>query len=175
MRRFSRLLAVMCVLAVPALVRADSISTLPEFNGPQFIDPGPYLPSSVVGTFMILPGDTAITISGTFGNSLTGSTSGVDLYLGSILVAQCVQFTACYNNLTKTPTPWSTTLSPAQMASLGTGMVDFTVVETSQFYVRLGETTLTQITATAPEPSSLLLLGTGAFCVLRVLRRRIAV
>jgi hypothetical protein len=174
MRRYSRLLTLMCVFALPALAHADSISTLPEFNGPQFPDPGPYLPSTVVGSFMILPGDTAITISGTFGNSLTGSTSGVDLYLGSLLVAQCVQFTACYNNLTKTPTPWSMTLSPAQMALLGTGMVDFTVVETSQFYVRLGETTLTQITATAPEPSSLLMLSTGAFCVVAAMRRRLA-
>ena len=175
MRRYLRLLAMLCVFAVPALAHADSISTLPEFNGPQFVDPGPYLPSTVVGSFMILPGDTAITISGTFGNSLTGSTSAVDLYLGPILVAQCVQFTDCYNNLTKTPTPWSTSLTTAQMASLGTGMVDFTVVETSQFYVRLGETTLTQITASAPEPSSLLLLSTGAFCILGVVRRRFAV
>jgi hypothetical protein len=100
----------MCVFAVPGLGHADSISTLPEFNGPEFVDPGPYLPPTVVGNFMILPGDTAITISGTFGNSLTGSTAGVDLYLGSILVAQCVQFTPCYNNLTKIATPWSTTL-----------------------------------------------------------------
>ena len=174
MRRFSRLLAVMCVLAMPALAHADSISTLPEFNGGQYFDPGPYLPSTVIGTFMILPGDTSITIFGTFGNSLTGSTSGVDLYLGSLLVAQCVQFTACYNNLTKTPTPWSMTLSASQMALLGTGSVDFSVVETSQYYVRLGVTTLTQVTATAPEPSSLLLFGTGVFCAVGLLRRRFA-
>jgi hypothetical protein len=123
-----------------------------------------------VGTFVIDPTATAITISGTFGNSFAPSSSGVDLFLGSILVSQCVAFATCYNNIE----PWSTTLTPAQIALLGAGTVNFTAVQTSQFYIRLGETTLTQITASpVPEPSTLLLLATGGLAAAGSMRRRL--
>ena len=60
----------------------------------------------------------------------------------------------------QTPTAWTDTLTAAQLASLGTGPVNLTAVQTSQKNVRLGFTTLDQITAVAtPKPGSLALLG----------------
>lgn len=148
---------VLLALAFASLAMADNVQTLPEYNGTgSYTDPGPYQPPTVVGTFDILAGDTAATISGQFGNSTVGSSAGVDLYLGSILVAQCVEFAACYNG----DVAWSDTLTAGQIASLGTGLVDFTAVQTSQYTIRLGVTTLDQATA-APEPATLGLLGMG--------------
>jgi hypothetical protein len=144
--------------------KADDIQTLGAYDGTLFsIDPGPFDPPTVVGTFNILAGDTSLTISGFFGNSnLFPNSSGVQIFLGSILVAECVEFTTCYTSLTQTA--WTDTLTGADLAALGTGPVDLTAVQTSQFTVRLGVTTLDQVTATAtPEPSSLALLCLGVF------------
>jgi hypothetical protein len=169
MNRFVRTLMV-AVLFLPALAYADSTTTLPEYSGTgNYDDPGPYQPPTVVGTFDITPGDTGITISGTFGNSTVGSSAGVDLYLGSILVGQCVENAACYTSVV----PWSDTLTAVQIAELGTGIVDFTAIQTSQFTIQLGETTLVQTTAT-PEPSSLLLFGSGALAMVGAFRRKLA-
>lgn len=59
----------------------------------------------------------------------------------TILVGQCIEFAACW---TSGPTPWSDSLSLADLASLGLGTsVPFVVAETSQFIIRLGVTTIT--------------------------------
>ncbi len=151
------LLAAALVFLVSGVsARADDIQTIGEYSSAiKSTDPGPYDPPTVVGTFNILAGDTSATISGFFGDSLSGTSAGVDVYLGSILVAQCVEFSACYTS----GASWSDTLSAADLASLGTGPVNLTAVETSQFYVRLGVTTLDQVAT--PEPGTILLLGVG--------------
>jgi len=124
---------------------ADDIQMLGEYFAPgMFYDPGPYQPTTVLGTFEILPGDTAVTISGTFGNSISTSSAAVNLFLGSIEVAQCTRSAACWNAYAKAPSPWSYTLTAGQIASLGTGPVNFSATQTAQITIELGQTKLVQ-------------------------------
>ena len=166
----------LAALAGATYANADNIQTLGQYTGTNYYnDPGPYQPPTVIGTFNILPGDTSIDLTGTFGNSVNSSSAGENLFLGDVEVASCVEFAYCYENLSGTPTPWSYDLTSAQIAALGTGIVDFTVVQTSQFLIQVGETTLDQAPGTAitPEPGSLMLLGTGLLGFAGVMRHRL--
>jgi hypothetical protein len=55
-----------------------------------------------------------------------------------IMVAQCLQFSACYLDTT----PWGDTLSQSQLESFGLGTtIDLVVTQTSQLVIQLGKTT----------------------------------
>jgi hypothetical protein len=64
------------------------------------------------------------------------------------LIAQCFENAACWTS--GTPTPWSDTLTGAQLAGwLGTTQ-DEVVTQTSQYVIQLGETTFDFSTTTGP-------------------------
>ena len=151
--------------------------TLPEFSGPAALD-GTY----AVGSFAFsLPPDEQIIaaiISGTFGNSLSPSSSGVNVFLDGIQVASCVPNTAC----TQTPGPdsWSFAFDPSSLGIFSDGFAALSAIQTGGVHVRLGSLTLQLTTeplpSQVPEPTTLVLTTLGAglatWASLRTERRR---
>jgi hypothetical protein len=67
----------------------------------------------------------------------------------AILVAQCVEFATCWSSAT--PTPWSDTLTTANLTSLGLGTTQpLVAAQTSETIIRLGVTTIDFTTSGAP-------------------------
>src|SRR5579883_1521703 len=143
-------------------VRADTIiSTLPEYTSSGF----PSYPSDLttIGTFTYtLPVGqdiTSITYSGQTGNSAGAATAPFSLYLNNILIKQVTTSDIEYAG---GPHPFSYTFSPSDFSSFAGGSATLAFVQTDDFYVHLGQSTLTIITPqSTPAPASLLTAGMG--------------
>ncbi len=145
--------AIRCVVLFAASifgVTATTITTtLPEFNGP-YNPTGPYpLPAVTVGsfTYTIPAGEHIITavITGSFGNSFFPDTAGVDVFAGGVMIARCVQLTACDTTLVA-PSPFTYTFSPANLSLLTPGFLAVSAVQTGGNYIRLSQLKLTIVT-----------------------------
>lgn len=171
MKKFVLATIAMSVLGFALVGNASylNITTIPEFSGGFYPDPGPF-PTYLVGTFTVYPGTGYLDIAGTFGNmAFPDSTAGVDVFAGSVnagfyLIAQCFEFDPCWSG--GGPYAWDATF-------FGTFYPDTWSIyasQTSGDVVRLGATTITEYAT--PEPSGLLLLGTGVIGAAGVLRRK---
>ncbi len=162
---FSMFIFVILGLGSAIAAQADPITvTLPNFNGPFAVGGTFPRPTLTVATFnFTLPAGFEIgsaTLSGTFGNSVGGTTAPVTLFLDSLQVTQCAAAAPCTGAFGTTgPTPFVFNFSAADLSLLTDGMAVLAYSQLGPGTVRLGSLTLT-ITP-IPEPMSLLLLGSG--------------
>jgi len=167
-------LVVSLLSALPAAAGTIT-STIGEFDGPILTNPTYPQPSLTIGTFTYSSVSAAsilsATVSGFFGTVFSPSTALENLYVGGIEVASCAsEAAACWNAPFGVQTPWSYTFTPSQFAALTSGNVAYTVVQTGDFEVESGITTLTIVVS--PEPSTVGLIGGGIALLMFVRRQR---
>ncbi len=163
MKRFLVIIIAGLIVLMASGLNSDAATitvTLGEFSSP-YHDTGDYWDVYDVGTFTFdLNGESIIsaTISGHWGNSINPTTAHNVLFLDGVEVAD----TADYD-----PTPYYTYYVPwsydfTDFSIFEDGEALFQAVQTSEYVIRLGETTLTIETAPAvPEPATFLLIGSG--------------
>lgn len=157
-----KILLISILLGVYADVHAGIVLTLGEFSSPM-LNPGTYYVDYHVGDFSFaLTGLDIVsaTISGHWGtyHPPYSTTAHNELWMDDILIA---------NTLAYSPDPshasyvsWSYTFDPSEYYIFEDNLVAFHTIQTRQYNVRLGVTTLTL--QTVPEPGTVALLAVGA-------------
>ena len=128
----------------------------PEIEFPSYAGAGSFPQEMAWTRTFDLKGERVVsaTISGSWGSSVPGgdpnSTSGVNVLLDGVLVAQCVQYDPCYQDLGIPSRPWSYVFTKQQLPLLEDGTVTLSAVQTSATNIQLGITTLRIETAPLP-------------------------
>lgn len=103
----------------------------------------------------------AATISGTFGNGFSNTSTEVFVYGDGVEVAYCALWDDCSTNSeVSPPTAWSYTFTGAELALLQDGALNLSISKEYDGYVNLGSLTLTLVND-VPEPASAALLLAG--------------
>ena len=160
--------AIFTMTSLPASA-ATITDTLPEFD----FDGEPPFPTEerTVGIFTYaVPLHESIvsaSVSGTFGNSTVSSSAPFEMFVDGVFLGECLITSPCYQ---KGLVDFS--FDAPNLSDLMDGSLTLSIVQTDQYFIRLGETTLTIETTPTPIPAAAWLFGSGLLGLVGIARRK---